>query len=524
MNELLSTPSWKAVSILILLSFISYSPTILNPAPVDIDYEIVIEPLRQIKSFEDYSRALDSNKILDVLPVRDLSLKIDLVISDMLGFQVHGFFNVFFWVLSGVILVLISSELGLKQLSLLIAGTFIFHPVASWVVSWPSARKHILALLFISLATYLSILLKKNRLRFESLIVFSYALAVFSQPISLLWPAGFFFLFHNELKSKKHLDLFYLLILVCALGAGINYFYYGFVYEAVTGSPKLIETPVDLAISISGISRSLSQIFLPFVFAYDYVKADFYTLAGLPLFVVFLFYCLKKLSLRMVIVLAALVLGPLLIIYRKTTNIFVTDTYIIIPLYFCVLLFGLAMRKVTRKWLVACWLLVIVLFATKNIYEQTISNNEGSYYRKSYERQYTCRNILPFADYLLRVNELEKFIEIFNHAIGNNCTFGGSRPVILVGRLYTYRLLLDKEISLKQKAERLDQLEVYTPDLKWMKDRLNEYFSPMESPLKNETTSPLEDLRVKTMMFACSQDPDCKPERLIYFLNNNSGS
>src|SRR5690606_1192992 len=81
------------------------------------------------------------------------------------------------------------------------------HPLTAWVISWPTARKHLLATLFIMLATREALLYKQGEVQRGFRIFLFYFLSLFTWPIGILWTGPFLLFMNNELKQRKHWSL-----------------------------------------------------------------------------------------------------------------------------------------------------------------------------------------------------------------------------------------------------------------------------------------------------------------------------
>lgn len=504
-----------------------FTTVILNQHPIDIDYEIVIAPLRKIHGPLDYLIASSKHQIVDIQPVRDFSLKLDLLLEDLLGVSLYGLSNVLLWMGTSAVLFLLIRSLGAAPYAPWIAVTFLVHPLSAWVVAWPSARKHLLAMFFIALASYFCVLLKQKKLKHPLVIFVCYLLSIFSQPISLLWLVCFFVYFFEEIKRRELLALFYLLSAAFFLTALGNYAYYAYTYPFVTGVPKLVhQTSVDTAIVIAAVSRSFSQIFYPVSFAYDYVKSSPYTLLGLPTLVLFLYGVGRKLPLKTTAFLFALIIFPFVLVYHRPTNIFVSDTYIIIPLFFVLvaLSFGLSSLPIKRA-MILCWSIIITLFAAKNVWEQRIASDDYDYYRMSYVREPTCRNALPFALLELNRGHDQSFKHITDTAMQSNCILMGKASTALTTRLYFYRVLLDDGLSLKDKWESSRKIKVMTQDLAMVQAILDYLvkgtkFITIHPEILKRIQPTERKLLERAVHQACLTDESCDRKKLINFFKN----
>lgn len=426
-----------------------------HPLP-DIDYALVIDPLRSVHSIEDYLKTFLSRTLFDVQPVRDLSLLLDLWIEGLIGHQVFGFFNLAIW--TGTIIFferllrLVSVPLDRARAMALLV---LLHPLVAWVVTWPTARKHLLAALFLMIASWLAVRYKRGEDRLALPILIAYSLSVLSQPIGLLWAFVFLLYLGSDLRLRKHWPLAVLFLLVFTGVTVVNFIYYAKIYPTLIGADKTtVEGARTLGLKILSLSRSFAQIFLPAHFASEYSPLSILGLLGLPLSAILLWLLTFRIHWKTILFVLLFALHPLLLINFRSTNIFLSDTYLLLPLL------GIGLLLAFAKPSINLLLLVALIAAGKTTYEVTLASEQTSYFRAGFEREGNCRNALAYANYLLQVADLEKFYDVAGDTMANNCLFGGKDPVIIMGQTYAFRIFMDKRLSFEEKEKLMAKVKV----------------------------------------------------------------
>ena len=318
------------MAILLVINF----KLIVNDPKLNLDDLLLINPLKDISSLSQYITKIETGEIFDIQPLRDISLLTNIQLEKWTG---HGFFhgtNLILWIL---ILWFTYSLLIKLQLSRYAPGLLLLlalHPSLLTCVFWISARKHLLSTLFILLATVLTI--GKNRLTLkESLFIpFLYLCSLLSQPIHILWPFWFiaYGYFYQRPFDKRRLTLSMILGFLFLLFLYIQYHYYTNIYmNASWGMNKMVvDFGQSLDISLLGIARSFTQIFYPVSQAITYYVGNWKNILGIPILVVFHFLSWKYLK-KPQLIWIFFIFVPLIIIYGRMTNIFVSDTYLLLP-------------------------------------------------------------------------------------------------------------------------------------------------------------------------------------------------
>ena len=447
------------------MALIAHWQVIVTNPLVDIDYSIVLEPLKGVGSIYDYLELFSSGVIYDLQPVRDLSLKCDLLIENIFGFQVHGFFNVFFWTIAVFNVFCLLKRYYPLAHSFTLCCFCIVHPVLSWTLSWPSARKHILAAMFMTFAfRFLCDYVEKNknsRLMFVSII-----LSLFSQPITIPYCIAIIIVLYY---FKKNFFLIFAIVALTGFCAVGNHLYYDGLYITQTGLPKYAQFgEASFPIRIISFSRYLSQLFLPLEFASTYNLNSLINFFGIPFFGIFSYYFVLKKGIKPYFYFFLLLLAPILLTNLKLTNIFVADTYLLMSL---VILTG---ALVYLEFPLKLMLIIIPLLAGKTIYEESFSTDLGLYYKQTYSREPNCLNTLNYSNYLFINSEIDSFYEVTKSLVNRKCQFKGIAPEKIAENSIGIFIFLNKELSVDEKLNLLKNFKTDNPNLlylvKWLEN------------------------------------------------------
>ncbi len=405
--------------VLIALAFtVLYSRLVISdPILSGYDDPILIGPLRRLSSIGDYLQAVQSGRIYDVQPVRDLSLWLDLQAKQRLPFASFHLTNVLIWLATVFLVYCTLLRLRISR-STVYAATALYsvHPVFMNSVAWISARKHLLSALFIVAATYLVVdeargATTRGALRLSSVIGISalYFLSCFSQPINVLWPAfGVVYLMGHGVRLLRDWRGIALVFSLAAIGASCAYLnqrYYTGIYLAQSGGvAKYVDSAQsDLGIRLLAFGRYFLQIIFP---AWPCVSNPYpgslRNIAGLLSFPVFGLF-LKKYGNRECgywLFYFLLALAPVLL---RMTNVFESDTYLLnASLGILIALVSLRPSlSVVPKPAMAAFGLVLLLFFAKSFELSRAWGSDLLLWENSYRTEATPMNATKYGLYLL---------------------------------------------------------------------------------------------------------------------------
>jgi hypothetical protein len=278
--------------LLFLVVLLSHANFLFPQVAENPDSNFIHPFLSSIHSFGEYISKLVTLETIDFQPVRDLTLFIDVWFENHLHLNVSIFINCLIWAFScWIILTIIDRQLRKidKKTSLFIVACYSVYPIFLQTVNWGISRKHLLAFMFILLATrtFLEwIETQKGRLR---MIVY-YTLSVLSLPMSVGWPVwclAYLWLTSKEKLRTAQKPLIFLNIIMVLLVL-INYAYYNTSLTYLELYPKKVNiiTPGLVAL---GLGQQIWQMLFPYRLSFQYTLAAGAT-AGFFIFLGVLFY------------------------------------------------------------------------------------------------------------------------------------------------------------------------------------------------------------------------------------------
>jgi hypothetical protein len=418
----LSFPALLALALLCVY----WEPVRLDPILGRDDQEL-LDPLRAVRSVSDYVEAVRSNAVLDRQPVRDLSFWVDLRLSEWTGVGTLHLTNVLVWL--GIVLVAGSA---LRQVrapswgSRAVLALFALHPAMANSVAWISARKHLLAVFFLLLATRELLRLTSDAKRDKRVAALCiagwYALAMASQPLGLLWPcwAALWVWLQSPRESRRaHLGVLLGCVPVLVAAAAVNFAYYNGPYLLRYGNSKL--TDGDTGIAVLSLGRYVFQLVAPIRLATQYYPGSTLNLVGALLAPALVFAAFKLGPRRDVAAWLGFILFPLALVSARMTNIFVSDTYLLLPAFGATALATVLLHelgpKVAPTWRPAAMGLAAVLLLAFGFgsWRQARSwLSDRALWEHAYATEPTPRSLSKHAQYLLADGKVE---EAFEHTL-----------------------------------------------------------------------------------------------------------
>lgn len=328
--------------LLLLWLCIIYSPVLLAPKVVNPDSSLILPLFENFDGLWGYLKALFNLQTYDVQPVRDLSLFIDWSIYRSTKINTALFQNILWWWVASVFVFKTLMEIKpTLQKNYLWGITVLFsvYPLFASSLNWGIARKHILAFMFIMMATYY-FLKHKNSWKMHLF----YALSVFSQPITILWPlwvnVSLFLESRQSLKTQIKLLPTYLIFLT---GFFSNYIYYKYspVFKMSFGSKT--SEPFNLVDKFLGLGHYFFQTVFPYLPANSYKLDHWSVLAGLVFCLFFIGFSFKFFPKRSwLLQWGTFFIFPLLVVLVQPH--FLSDTYLLTSA------FGLLMLILGFDW------------------------------------------------------------------------------------------------------------------------------------------------------------------------------
>ena len=476
------------IFVFVLVCFIYY-PVLNAQAVIDGDYNLVIAPLLKINSFTDYLHALQSNVIIDVQPVRDLSLILALKVSSI--FKITKpivYYNFLLWILCLYLIYKNFIKFHFpKWQATFITSLISVHPALTQTIPWMSAHKHILALFFTLITINVFLKFLNSSVQQNSKLVLGlifYTLSIFAHPIYILIPL-WFILLTLQLKTysqwtKQLKILFGFMILIMLLGLVINYWYYSVPYIKSTQSYKFVS--LGLSERFLALGRYFSQVTIPISFARNYYYGSTLNIVGLLLMPFFFLITKKILGTKTTILWSTLFLFPLVMVNIKSTNIFVSDTYLLLPIIgICALAF-LTVEKLIKKipiptnYKITSFIILLLILSVKSRIEAKDWTDLLTFTKVAYEREKSCVNILNYSTHLWRIPKLRReATKVTQELVVRECQFQTypsifvyeSRNSIIASIYFTKELTVNAKIRiLKQSANPYAKLFLITLFLK----------------------------------------------------------
>jgi hypothetical protein len=279
--------------------------------------------MKAVTSFSSYIEAVKDNTILDFQPVRDLTFYANIKLIEWTGFSTFHLTNLIFFILSIFLFTKLLEALGFSRKQIVCSSIiYAAHPIMVSSVGWISARKHMLALIFIllSLLEYV----KQKKVTIKSIIY--YLLSILTHQIFILLPL--WILIHAKIKNIK-IELGKFLIM-SFLGATVLFLgiLKTFYLEMGNVTYKYFHWFENISRYVLSVGRSVTQILFPISISTDYFQGSILNLVGIPILIFSLFLLYKSKTSKDS--LTWLILAALSHILTYIT--FINDTYLYLPL------------------------------------------------------------------------------------------------------------------------------------------------------------------------------------------------
>jgi hypothetical protein len=316
---------------LLVYLLLAYSSLIFRSDILTYDDSLLLSQFSKFHSLYDYFEFH-----IDLQPIRDLSFLFDLFLSKEIHFQTYHLTNFLIFISILYLLKKISDYLFSDPfIVFFLIAIFAISPVTTSSVAWISARKHLLSLLFILVATHSYLKMKAPSFKSEIQIIFFYSLACLSQPINVLWPIWMLFDSKTNKKINLSKNIVISLIIVMILCLSSNFYYYNNIYTHQFHYDKL--TNLGILESLSRGCLSLGRYFYQTIFQFSALPTphNFKSIQnpiGLGLLVIYLIFIFfsKKKSPHINSINSCLcyfILGLTIVLFN--TNIFNSDTYLL---------------------------------------------------------------------------------------------------------------------------------------------------------------------------------------------------
>ncbi len=366
-----------------------YIHLLLSQDAINPDAQIIIPHIESFDRLVDYLKALLSFKTFDIQPLRDLSLWLDIKIYHSLGYNSFVLHNLLIWILivHQVTQIIRTSSLQIDSVKITLIGAgFLVYPLFSQAVSWGMARKHLLSIYFILLAT--KFILEKNRTPYR--IVFFYLLSVLSHPIALGWPlwATCYQWLNKDRNIRSWTPLFIVLALMLVM-FGVTYSYYDSsqLFKNFFGE-RTVEI-FNLPDKVLSLGHYSFQIFFPYLLSYRYFLGHWSSLIGLAFMVIFLcFLYARKVPRSDIIHWGLFILLPLGMVTAKSDVFY--DTYTILPSIGVLFLVIKAIEKIRPSHIKLLLIPTIIIWSYVSHVNAERWRDEVTLARVGFENRPTC--------------------------------------------------------------------------------------------------------------------------------------
>lgn len=316
-----------------------------------LDDGLLLKPLRGVSSLQSYWQLMQYGQIWDLQPLRDLSLLLDLRLSEQMGFST---FHISSFLL--FLILLWSAYKCFRELELQPQPAFVLtmllslHPALTLTTTWISARKHLLACLFMLLAFYFFLRFQKTKRNRDYIwILAGLLLSGLSQPLLML--VGFWMSLQigNRTDISKNKIKALALFAISSFFITLNAFYYKYAY--VIGQSSLIGKFQELSLEnlwnrFLLMGRFCVQVFLPInpsPIPYDLKQK--LSILGLILFLLILFLIFSRIRKNYKdFMLTVLPILPVVIIFTDAGGM---DTYLCMVIFFSLFVFA---KYAAKPW------------------------------------------------------------------------------------------------------------------------------------------------------------------------------
>jgi hypothetical protein len=435
---------------------------------------------------------------LDIQPIRDLSYLLDLTLKAHLPFWSFHLSNVLIWLLGllGVwsCFTLLHPPSFRQKLFFIL---FCLHPVFVGSVAWIAARNHLLSFCFSMWGTYHFLHVGRNPEKgwhHYLLVPFFLCAALFSHPMGLAWPIWAFLYarFHNSIDHKKVKAL----IITCGCIAFAlfiaNYRYYNNDYVTLTAQTEILpDTSAYLPLSFLAMGRYFFNFLLPFKISVTYFPGAWWNLIGLgllPIFGAILLFCIEIEGFLLWFASALFFLMP---VTAVMTNVFVSDTYILLASFILInatiFIVGSFKGFFSLKRMRAVLICIAFLFAWRSYQEQKAWHSDLKLWQHAYETEITPDVLASYGNALLKENNFPKALKVITELEEFTPAYPGL-PLLKGKAIYQTSELstVDKIKALESSAQQNHWTAYYLAQLYTTQDKVEKAYWILDKALKKK--------------------------------------
>jgi len=342
-------------------------------------------------------------------PLRDWTLYFDRALTASLGASTYHWTNLTIWIaiVWGMHALLRTvCPLLERQARFAWVVAFAVHPVFVGSVAWTSARKHLLTMLCIECATLLW--LKRKRRSAYGL----YFTALFAHPIAVLWPC--WTVLDQWLTEKKISRAAYAWVMVALLAALINYRHYTTSYVSYLGVEKVAgEGLLAFAASLLAHGRYFFNLIAPFQLSAVYRPSTGQNVLGLLTLIGFFFLMFRSVPKSFALSWGLYYFLPLLPVTLRMTNVFASDTYILVSaIGFWVLLVKAFETRVRSDRAVLVPVLLCLMFVPAARLQAGTWVNDLAIWENAWKREPSPRAASALAAELIAVGRFREAVDV----------------------------------------------------------------------------------------------------------------
>ncbi len=464
----------------------------------------VFHSLKSINSIAQYFSNILTGRILDIQPIRDLSLIIDIRLANLFKYPIQRITNILIWlVICCSFYKLLLKKFHSISFAFCLSLILFSHPIIIQSTAWTLARKHLLATMFIMFFIYN---LEKNN-KLKDIVFFS--LSLLSHPIFLFTPIWVVIKdkLDQELKfSTIVLKRYYLFLVSLTIGTA-NIIYYNKVFFGILQYEKY---SLDNSIGerILAISRYFYQILVPIHYSSFYSHSSIENALGIPIAVLFVFLSYKLLAKDNFIKYLSLFFIALLPVTINMTNIFINDTYAILPTISLILIIAHILGKDLQKYKKqkSIFLVLVLLFFTYQSQKEMKYFTQGKYVylKNSYEKEQNCQNLYYLSSELMQdFKKLKEGLKLTKKVFDTNCKWFNAHNSYAYIALQVKFLALYDKVNLDRALVTINEYSKIAPYLKLAKVII--HFKREESHKAIATLN--EILSIKNIGFIDVSDP-----------------
>jgi len=314
---------------------LAYGPVLIAAQTVNTDAHVILGNLSSNHNLAEYLSHLLSYQAVDMQPVRDLSLYFDLWAFRSYGLQTGILQNLCYWLITcwtfTKVAELVFSKLA-EKIVMKLTGLLALYPLFGSALAWGMARKHILATMFIMLATWQFLLCLQqapHRRRHAIFFTLAYWCSILAQPITLLWPiwaAAYAWLRGH--RGKFYWTLSGLWPAFVVIGAlNFQYYQHSAVYQQFYNLK--LHGEINLSDMVLALGHYSYQLILPYWPTTSYNLGDESVLIGMGLLCVLGVTIWRTRQWKPLLPWLGFALFPLIMVLRTPQSLF--DTYLLVP-------------------------------------------------------------------------------------------------------------------------------------------------------------------------------------------------